>query len=475
MSQSLPRALPERQGVDTAAILAFIDAIGAGGIELHSMMVLRHGSVIAEGWWSPYRATAPHLLFSLSKSFTASAVGIALAESLLTLDDLVLSFFPDDAPADVSEYLAAMRVRDLLCMGTGHETDTTVAMLSAADGNWARAFLAQPVTHAPGTFFCYNSGATYMLSAIVQRLSGQTVLAYLEPRLLAPLGIVGATWETCPRGINVGGWGLSITTEDIARFGQLYLRRGSWNGAQLLSEAWVAEATRVQITNGTDAASDWAQGYGYQFWMCRHGGYRGDGAFGQYCVVLPECEVVIAITSGISDMQIVLSLVWELLLPGIDGQALCSDQRTQALLEARLDGLTLPQPYGNTSSPLEGFVGERRYHIATNDEGIAAVTLHFGDATATCVIEDGAGERALTAGRGTWHDGEAVVYGRRGLQRVAASGTWEDGRTYTLVAYLFETPFCLTHRFRFDDSGVTIERSWNVNFGPTSLATLTGH
>ncbi|MBW7461807.1 serine hydrolase, partial [Paenibacillus sepulcri] len=152
--------------------------------------------------------------------------------------------------------------------------------------------LAAPVEHEPGTHFVYNSGATYMLSAILQKVTGQTLLEYLQPRLIEPLGIKGAAWDVCPRGINVGGWGLNVTTEDIARFGQLYLQKGMWNGQRLLTEEWIAEATSSQISNGDGGVNDWAQGYGYQFWRCRHGVYRGDGAFGQFCIVMPEQDAV---------------------------------------------------------------------------------------------------------------------------------------------------------------------------------------
>ena len=215
----LPYATPESQGIASSTILAFVEAAERDIDSLHSFMLLRHGHVLAEGWWAPYEAERPHMLFSLSKSFTSSAIGLAVAEGRLSVDDQVLSFFPEAAPAEPSEHLAAMRVRDLLSMSTGHAQDTTPYLRQAPDANWVKAFLARPVEHPPGTHFVYNSGATYMLSAIIQQLAGTTLLEYLRPRLLTPLGIAQATWETCPRGINTGGWGLSIRTEGLAKFG----------------------------------------------------------------------------------------------------------------------------------------------------------------------------------------------------------------------------------------------------------------
>ena len=201
----LPRSAPESQGISTAAIAAFLDAVERSGAGLHSLMLVRHGHVVAEGWWAPYAPDLPHMLFSLSKSFTSTALGLAVAEGRLTVDDAVVDFFPGILPPTVSDNLAAMRVRHLLSMSTGHDIDVTPVVRNATDDDWARAFLAQPVQHRPGTHFAYNSAATYMLSAIVQQLTGQTLLEYLGPRLLAPLGITGATWQNCPRGITIGG------------------------------------------------------------------------------------------------------------------------------------------------------------------------------------------------------------------------------------------------------------------------------
>jgi CubicO group peptidase (beta-lactamase class C family) len=207
MSAVIQRSEPEAQGVESEAILAFLDAAEAERLNLQSLMLVRHGRVIAEGWWRPYTPECRRYLYSLSKSFTSTAVGFAVAEGLLRIDDRVVSFFPEDLPPEVSENLAAMRVVHLLTMSTGHTMDTLMVLLNPGVENWARAILALPVELPPGTHFLYNSGASYLLSAIVQKVSGQTVLDYLTPRLFQPLGIAGATWDVCPRGINTGGWG----------------------------------------------------------------------------------------------------------------------------------------------------------------------------------------------------------------------------------------------------------------------------
>ena len=297
--QSLPRSAPESQGIASAAIQDFVTAVEQNIQSLHSFMLLRHGTVIAEGWWHPYRPEAPHVLFSLSKSFTSTAVGLAVADGLLSVEDPLLKFFPQEAPQKIDPNLAAMQVRHLLTMTTGHHEDTTERIMRAS--NPLKAFLGLPVEHEPGTYFVYNSGASFMLSAIVQKLTGQTLLEYLTPRLFEPLGITGATWDSHPNGVNFGGWGLNIKTEDIARFGQLYLQKGQWQGRQLIPAAWVAAATAKQVPNDPDENPDWEQGYGYQFWRCQPAAmYRGDGAFGQFCVVMPEQDCRTGDHCGIS-------------------------------------------------------------------------------------------------------------------------------------------------------------------------------
>jgi CubicO group peptidase (beta-lactamase class C family) len=434
-------------------------------------MLLRHGHVVAEGWWVPYAAELPHMLFSLSKSFTSTAVGLAVAEGRLTVDDLVLPFFPDDAPAEVGEHLAALRVRDLLTMTSGHADDTIAGFFERRDGNWAASFFEQPLSYTPGTHFKYNSGCTYMLAAIMQRLTGQTLLEYLRPRLIDPLGIDYATWESCPRGVNVGGWGLSITTDSIARFGQLYLQHGRWGERQLVPQEWIAEATRKQVPNGPDPAVDWEQGYGYQFWRSRHNAYRGDGAFGQFCIVMPEQDAVLAITSGVGNMQAVLDLVWRHVLPGFSAAALPASADAKRLA-ARLAGLTLPLPEGS-SSALETAVSGRSYRFAANDLQIQQLSLEFDAERVVLRVRDNRGEHELVAGRDAWLQGETTL-DQRGRLRVAAAGAWTALDTYELRLWYIETPFSPTITCRFDDDRVRFTYRLNASFGPTEFPPIEG-
>jgi len=346
---SLPRTSPESVGVSSGRILEFLDAIERDRLGMHSLMILRQGQVIAEGWWSPYERENLHLLWSLSKSFTSTAVGFAVQEGRMSVQDKVVSFFPEKVPENPSENLLAMTVQSLLTMSCGHENDDMTEMYMRTDGDWVRGFLEREVPHRPGTHFLYNSSASFVLSAIVQRVVGETVLDYLRPRLLEPLGIKNATWELSPEGICMGGWGMSLATESIARFGQFLLQKGTWNEVQILSSDWIEEATGYHVSNEANEAIDWKQGYGYQFWRAQHGAYRGDGAFGQFCVVAPAEEIVVAITSASPNMQSVLTHVWNhIVLPAEDEPLAESDSAvhlthrlSEMVLEPGVDSLGL--------------------------------------------------------------------------------------------------------------------------------------
>ena len=287
--------------------------------------------VVAEHWLGEGDANKPHILNSVSKTFTSMAVGFAIAEGKLKLTDKVISFFPDEAPAAPNENVKAMTIRNLLTMSSGHATDPTANIRKSEDQNWAKAFFDAPVEEQPGSRHVYNSLGTYMLSAIVQKVTGEKVIDYLYPRLFRPLGIVGATWQESPQGINAGGWGLYLKTEDLAKVGQFLLQKGEWNGKQLLPKEWIEEASSNQIASYPantpkekypemkqgDKRSDWLQGYGYQMWRCRHNCFRADGANGQFIIVVPERDAVIAMTANIGNMQAELDLVWKYIYPAL--------------------------------------------------------------------------------------------------------------------------------------------------------------
>ena len=478
-SKSLPRATPESVGIDPGGIRKFVDAVDQKVGGLHSFMLMRKGMVAAEGWWAPYAPEYPHSLFSLSKSFTSTAIGIAVAERKLSLDTRVASIFNFDLPNKVSENLAAMKLRHLLTMSTGHDKDATQAMTAASDGNWARAFLSLPVEHAPGSKFVYNSAATYMCAVMLKRLTAHDPMEYLQERLFQPLGIRGQTWDTCPRGIAVGGWGLSIKTEDIAKFGQLYLQKGKWEGQQLLPESWVEEATGKQVSNGDPATGgDWNQGYGYQFWRCRHGHYRGDGAFGQFCIVMPQHEAVLAITSGVADMAAVMNLAWENLLPAMRAESAPTPGQA---LPLRFEKLTV-KPVGQSASPdLVKQITGKLFRFDQNDQKVESIRLSFGKKDCRVTLKNASGEQSFRCGVNEWIDGRASLDAQPPAfvripenRRIAASGGWTSGDTYTIKVCLVETPFVQTIACKFVGDSVELTRRVNVAFGATEWQPLLG-
>jgi CubicO group peptidase (beta-lactamase class C family) len=469
----LPRSTPEAQGVSSPAVLAFVEAADKKIEGMHSFMLVRHGHVVAEGWWRPYDAKTRHELYSLSKSFTSTAVGLAIAEGKMSLDDPVLKFFPDDAPANPSNNLKAMRVRDLLRMATGHQNEPGLA---ASSQPWTKTFLAQPVPFKPGTHFLYNTAGTYMQSAIVQKATGKTVLEYLGPRLFEPLGIENPTWGTSPQGVSLGGYGLSIRTEDIARFGQLYLQKGDWNGRKLIPAEWVKAATSLQTANGSNPQSDWDQGYGYQFWRCRHGAYRGDGAFGQFCIVMPEQDAVVAITSGVKDMQAVLNLVWDHLLPAMKPAPLPADDESNKKLQTKLASLTIPVPKASASARIPKDAAGKSFHFPTNDQKIEAMALEFdakGEGATLIGRFNGGTEQRIPCGNGEWKKGR-FAFGRQLPQPAAVSGSWTADDTYTAKVCFYETPYMVTLRLDFSEGKLRLEPSWNVSFGAAKPVPLTG-
>ncbi len=363
---TLTRSNPEQQGVSSAAIIAFLKDVEKDIQHLHSFMLLRHGHVISEGWWHPWQADEKHMLFSLSKSFTSAAIGIAIHERLFHVTDHIVDLFPEQLPAMVSENLAKMQIQHLLSMSTGHSEETTNFMVYEEDP--VRAFLALPVEHKPGSYFLYNSGATFILSNIITRFTGLRLLEYLETRLFRPLGIENPEWECHPNGVDFGGWGLSIKTEDIARFGQLFLQKGKWDDKQLVPESWVQEVSRFQVDNAPAEYPDWAQGYGYQFWRCSPSGvYRGDGAFGQFCIIMPEEDAVISITAGVQNMQSVLTKIWEHILPAMEKEPLPILVKENQDLQKKLSELSIYPLPGSKSPDKEKLFGDQTFVFGEND------------------------------------------------------------------------------------------------------------
>ena len=370
------RVKPSEVGVFAAAIESFLDELESGFTEPHGLMILRNGKVCAEGWWSPYAPGIRHGLQSLSKTYAATAVGIACTEGILRLDERVIDLFPQHAPADPSELLQKLTVKDVLCMGTGMET------MPRPGADWIVDFLATPVLHEPGSAFFYNSTGSTLLAAMVRARSGESLQEYLKKRLFDKIGIDAENllWTTMPDGTEVGGGGLFATTEDNLRLMKLYLDGGVWNGERILSSEYVSLATSKQIDTASESlnnppALDNFVGYGFQIWMCRHPGcYRADGAFGQYSIVHPKLDLIVSIneTAGSAHWaQKTLDCVWRF-FERLESESLASDAAAEARLDARLKRLSLPKPPFQPQGERERMAGTYR---------VIEGGLVFGEAT----------------------------------------------------------------------------------------------
>jgi CubicO group peptidase (beta-lactamase class C family) len=442
----LPGSTPAAEGVDTQGVHAFLDALEAApDVAPHGLMLLRHGRVVAEGWWGPYTPERPQLLYSLSKSFTSTAAGLAAAEGLIDLDDTVVSYFPEFEQDVTDPRSRAIRLRHVAAMASGHLTDMAAQADARDHREWVRGLLMLPPDREPGTVFAYNQPATYSLGAIVQRVTGQTLTEYLRPRLFEPLGIGDTFWQQHPKGRDLAFSGLHATTDAVARLGLLYLRGGVWEGRRLLPAAWVAEATTPQVANadGTPegAESDWQQGYGFQFWMSRHG-YRGDGAYGQYCVVLPEQDVVLALTSETGDMQAVLEMVWRHLLPACGEAPLEGREDADAALRLRLSRLVLPQVAGKPAPPdgPDGWSGARfapEGGACEDQPTLTGVTVAADDGGWALSLAEDHGEPLVVRFDGA---GWSVAEGGPAAPPTAVSAGWTDPDTLVAEVAFLETP-----------------------------------
>ena len=294
--QAFVRATPESQGISSdlfAALLRELDA--SKDTEMHHFMALRHGKVICECNFAPYPKGMWHITHSMCKSITGMAIGMLIEEEKLKLDENIYDIFPDHINAFSKIFRPVITVENLLTMTSG-VTFNESGIVSGND--WLGSFLNASVNGKPGTEFQYNSLNTYVLSAIVTKRTGETLTEYLTPRLFGPLGITKYYWETCPKGITKGGWGLFLCAEDMAKLGQLYLQRGKWNGQQLVSEYWIeiSTARHLKTQNGT-------YGYGYQLWMeQRPGSFEYNGMLGQNVIIYPDMDMVLVTNAGNKEM-----------------------------------------------------------------------------------------------------------------------------------------------------------------------------
>ncbi|MCP3731045.1 beta-lactamase family protein [Sphingomonas sp. MG17] len=459
----LARARPEQQGVDAQAVIAFLDDVAANELELHDFMLARGGKVVAQGAWWPYRTDRLHMLHSATKSFAVSGAAIAIDEGRFGLDDKVISFFPGELPANVSDNLAAMRVRDLLSMESGHEFEISGSAWRPIKTSWVAEFLKVPVVHRPGTTFVYSSAVSFMISAIVSKTTGQSLRDYMEPRFFTPLGIGGIEWESGPGGITPGGNGLNARIADLLKLGLLYNQGGMWRGKRILSPQWVKAATAPQVASGE---------YGYQWWIGPGGAYYALGLFGQLSIVFPQHDAVLALFSAADFSARLLPLVWKHFPSAFDGGRAADG----AALAGRLAGARVLPPLRGSNSPLVARINGRTFRAEPNSDGIESLRFDFAGGRCRFTLNDARGTHRVEVGLRDWVEARTTMTGNKlhhqyqpESMAVVAGGTWRDPSTFEMTWQFVETVFRDTVRCRFDGDAMTFKRSVNINSASTAL------
>jgi CubicO group peptidase (beta-lactamase class C family) len=467
----LTRSTPEIEGVSSDAILAFLADVAGAGLELHSLMLMRNEKVVAEGWWWPYQPDRVHITHSLTKSVTAAAVGLAIDDGRFGLDEKIVSFFPEYVPADASENMRAMTVRNLLTMQCGHDKETSGSAWRPISTPWAAEFFKIPVPHVPGTHFKYTSAASFMLSAIISKTTGASMADYLAPRFMEPLGIDRWRWDSSPGGVSPGGNGLSWNTSASLKLGAVHASGGLWNGNRILSEQWVRAATTEQTPGDADGA------YGYQWWMGPGKAYLALGLFSQFTIVFPEHNAVLAIFSAIDGSKKIKPFIWKHFpaafgVPSRPGAA-------AAELKSQTAALRLLPPLKPSTSPTAARVSGRRFAAEANDQGVEWLSFDFADGACTYRLRDANGEHAVTAGFAEYLEQDSSMTGNRlhheyrpPAQRVVAGARWTAPDTLEMTWQFVETAFRDTLVCTFTETGVAVDRSVNINSAETRLPLL---
>lgn len=478
MRKEFLRVTPESVGIHSATIERLLDVLESGFTEMHSIQIMRFGKICAEGWWSPYAPGIRHNLMSITKTYAATAIGIAYTEGYLELTDRIIDIFPQEAPVQPSPFLKQLTIRDVLCMGCG------MVYIPYPSLEWIRDFLATPVEHLPGSTFMYNSIGSSLLAAIIRRRTNYDLRHYLKKKLFDKIGIDAENlcWAYMPDGIEAGGAGLYATTEDNLRLMKLYADNGIVDGEQILSPDYIRLATSVQIDSSIQGveypfARDCVCGYGFQLWMCRpEGSYRADGAMGQFSIVLPKQSMIISITEtgkGIDGPQKTLDALWDFLGQVTDDVPIPENPTAACHLQDRLSRLSLPRPAYKPFSTCVAAVCDKTYRVTSGTLRLENPTLskfcgadlsdgisefRFAFAQGSCylhILQDG-----ITHHLKIGQDGSRALNTLSIMQETATSlylsGAWRDESTFVVVGRWIETSFEKALTFHFVGDACTV-------------------
>lgn len=474
---SIPRAeTPEEVGVSSKVISKFADVIESENWNIHSFMVIRHGKVACECYRSPFTAETPHAMYSVSKTFTGTAVGIAITEGILSLEDRVRDFFPEICNKIKDRRLDKMTVRHLLTMTSGKNVSP---LSDKSKGDWLKAFFSAPWYNEPGVEFRYISDNMYVLCAIIHKISGMNVRDYLKHRLFEPLGISYPNWETDENGIEAGGWGLFATTEDIAKLMMLYQNKGEFNGHRILSEQYAVEAVRNLADSApVNSIPDYKAGYGYCIWRnAGANGYRADGMFAQFGIVFDDFDGIVCITAGVPSEDSVRDLVWKYFPKAFLNDS--SEPNNSTALLNRLKGAELEKPEQSKNSSLasqiEGHIIHFRrkrflnligfpvsvlphaitYALIDRPGNIDNVSFSFNEKEVIFSWQEGNEKNIVKAGcNGSFSYGDITL--GKNKYKVCSSAKWENDHLLVLSIRPFETIGKRILKFDFKENGKVI-------------------
>ena len=451
----VPRSTPEAQGISSAHIQEFMDTLMQDThTEIHSCIVMRHGHVVAEMYPQPWRKDYRHTMYSVSKTFTSVAVGMCIQDCLIALSDTIGKFI--SMPASATRNVRAITVRDLLTMQSGIPVDTKMRI---HETEWFRAYLSKKNTSVPGTRWAYDSIMSYILSAIVQKATGQTLMDFLQERLFHPLGITDALWEESPEGITCGGWGLYIRPEAMAAFGQFLLNKGQWHGKQLLASSWVDEMMKPQSVNGR---------YSYHIWQTKYPGWaEANGAYGQLIFIIPEADMVVSITQCTGKSAPIQEWIKTMLVDKCQAEALAPHEYSISFEDYTLP-LAKGQAYCSDSIPSHGTEVNIATPLVLDDNPLRWKRFGISQTNDTMLLDilDTDGRKyTITLGHDKWIESEfnALPYYNPPFQgnfsnlptswHASGSYAWTDTNTLNIQLHWTDWLTSASLEIRFSEQG----------------------
>ena len=468
-TNELPRSTPEEQGVPSKALVALFDSLHALPLtDMHAVVVMRHGKVIGEMYPKPYAPEYRHTMYSCSKTFVGIAVGLAIEDNRLRLDDRIAAIFPELLPDSVSKDLADMTVRHLLTMASGVKPDWN---MRSRGKEWIRTFLSKPVKE-PGTQYAYDSMVSYMLAAVVQKVTGKKLTEYLQERVFTPMNVTEWAWEESPEGVNTGGWGVHIQPESLAKFGQLILNEGSWEGKQLVPAEWIREMCKKHRETGREV-------YGYHIWHCggHDGAVRADGALGQYVISVLDKDMVVVMTEAtLGNGRDQRRLIWDVLLPHIQDEPLPANKKDYQKLLKKQEGYKLAEVKGKASSAFASNWENKTIELGKNTFGWKSLKLNFGKKEVTMTVTETNGKSyELPFGYQQWMTTTFDSYppysitpidrfkGLEGPYYASGSYAWISKEELQLKVHYVNWVSALEITFRLDENG-EVELNVQTNY-----------